>query len=161
MNDENNKVTIRTASVKNDDGSTSPYLWTVHQRGLQLGFFKADEYDRPELAAAEAQALADKLKAIPWVSPFVTHAGEIMADYGTAAKLRRIVLSLYNGYSFPVDLSDISGMDNHHFQIVVDLMRCYHTLGENDKEMLKLAERIKKEFGCKPVKYASESEEAE
>ena len=160
MSDESNKVTIRTSNVKNEDGSTSPYLWTVHQFGLQLGFFKADDYDRPELAAAAAQALADKLKAIPWVSPFVTHAKVILADYGTASKIRRFVLSLYNGHAFPCDLSDIAGMDNIHFQIVVDLMTSYHTLGENDKDMLELAERIKKEFGCKPVKYASESEGA-
>lgn len=161
MSDESNKVIIRTASVKNEDGSVAPYMWTVHQFGKQLGFFKAADYDRPEQAAAAAQALADKLKAIPWVSPFVTHAGVILADYGAAAKLRRFVLSLYNGHAFPVDLSDISGMDKMHFQIVVEMMTSYHTLGENDQDMLKLAERIKKEYGCKPVKYASESEEAE
>ena len=52
----------------------------------------------------------------------------------------------YNGHAFPVDLSDISGMDKRHFGIVLELMTSYHTLGENDKATLKLAERIKKEF---------------
>ena len=91
--------------------------------------------------------LAEQLKATPWVSPFVKHRAIILADYGTAAKLRRIVLSLYNGHAYPVDLSDISGMDKRHFGIVLELMTSYHTLGENDKAFLKLAEEIKKEFG--------------
>ena len=30
----------------------------------------------------------------PWVSPFEKHRDIILDDYGTAAKLRRIVLSL-------------------------------------------------------------------
>jgi len=57
------------------------------------------------------------------------------------------VLSLYNGHAYPVDLSDISGMDKRHFGIVLELMTSYHTLGENDKALIKLAEEIKKEFG--------------
>jgi hypothetical protein len=38
-------------------------------------------------------------------------------------------------------------MDKRHFGIVLELMTSYHTLGENDKALLKLAEEIKKEFG--------------
>ncbi len=130
MSNDENKVTIRTANVRGETGESIPFMWTVHQRGLQLGFFKADDYDRPEQAKEAAQALADKLKAVPWVSPFVTHAGVILADYGTASKIRRFVLSLYNGHTYPVDLSDIAGMDNHHFQIVLDLMTSYHLVGD-------------------------------
>lgn len=69
-----------------------------------------------------------------------------MAYYGTASKLRRFVLSLYNGHAFPVDLSDISGMDKKHFGIVLELMGSYHTLGENDADMMRLAEEIRREF---------------
>ena len=154
-------VEIQTRNVKNDDGTHSPFCYSVHQHGKQLGFFAVDDYDTPEQAKAAARTLADKLEANPWVSPFVTHAQIIMADYGTAAKLRRFVLSLYNGHAFPCDLSDIAGMDNHHFKIVQEIMQSYHTLGENDKAMIKLAEQIKREFNVKPVRYAEEKEGGE
>jgi len=146
MNDDANKITIRTASTKNDAGEAEPYMYTVHQHGLQHGHFVVHEFDTSEMAKEAAMKLAESLKATPWVSPFVKHQSVILADYGTAATLRRFVLSLYNGHAFPVDLSDISGMDKRHFGIVLELMTSYHTLGENDKATLKLAERIKKEF---------------
>jgi hypothetical protein len=146
MSDDANKITIRTANTKNDAGEAVPYMYTVHQHGLQHGHFVVHDFDTPEEAKAAAMELAESLKVTPWVSPFVKHQSVILADYGTAATLRRFVLSLYNGNAFPVDLSDIRGMDKRHFGIVLELMTSYHTLGENDKAMLKLAERIKKEF---------------
>lgn len=145
--DDANKVTIRTASVDMGEGKKEPYMFTVHQHGKQLGFFKAEDYDTPDEAKAAAETLANSLKASPWVSPFVKHAGVILADYGAASKIRRFVLSLYNGHAYPVDLSDIAGMDKQHFGIVVELMSSYHILGENDKDMLKIAEQIKKDRG--------------
>lgn len=144
MND--NKVTIRSSSTKDEEGNVEPYIFYVLQNGLQLGFFCVNDYDTPDGAKNAANALAEQLSATPWISPFKTHRKIIMADYGTAAKIRRFVLSLYNGHAFPVDLSDISGMDKKHFGIVLELMSSYHTLGENDAAMMKLAEEIKREF---------------
>ena len=146
MSDEANKVTIKTGNTKNDAGELEPYIFTVHQHGLQHGHFTVNDFDTPEEAKAAAMGLVEQLKATPWVSPFMKHRDIILADYGTASKLRRIVLSLYNGHAYPVDLSDISGMDKRHFGIVLELMTSYHTLGENDKALLELAEEIKKEF---------------
>jgi hypothetical protein len=137
-------VTIKTSNVRNDDGELEPYLFTVHQNGLQHDFFIVTDYESASAAKAAATRLAEQLKATPWVSPFVKHRSVILADYGAATKIRRFVLSLYNGHTYPVDLSDISGMDKRHFGIILELMESYHKLGENDQSMLKLAEEIKK-----------------
>src|ERR1035441_1766090 len=149
MTSEKDTVTIRSCSVKNEDGTKEPYAYSVHQHGRQHGFFDVNEYDMPELAKDAAQALAARLEVTPWVSPYVAHRKIILADYSTAAKLRRYVMSLYNGHAFPCDLSDIAGMDGKHFEIFCDLVKGYHTLGENDGELIKLAEYIRKEFGVK------------
>jgi len=141
-----NKVTIRTSSTKDDQGNMELYALYVLQSGFQHGFFCVSDYDTPEEAREAANALPDQLRATPWISPFKVHGDIIMAGYGAASKLRRFVLSLYNGHDFPVDLSDISGLDKKHFGIVLELMSSYHMLGENDVAMMKLAEEIKREF---------------
>lgn len=141
-----NKVTIRTGSTRDDAGKVEPYMYYVLQNGLQHGFFCVRDYDTPDGARDAANALAEKLRATPWVSPFLVHRQIIMATYGGAAKIRRFVLSLYNGHAFPCDLSDISGLDQKHFGIVIELMSSYHQLGENDAYMMRLCEEIKREF---------------
>lgn len=146
MKAEQEKVTIRAWNVKDSEGVISPLGWSVQIGQVQHGYFAVGDYDEPVLAHRAAQALVDSLNASPWVSPFAVHRKIIMADYGTAAKIRRIVLSLYNGQAFPVDLSDVAGMDKVHFQIVLDLLTSYHQLGENDKVHMRLAEEIKREF---------------
>lgn len=144
MND--NKVTTRTYSTKDDAGNVELYMFYVLQNGFQHGCFCVHDYDTPDGAKDAANALAERLRAAPWVSPFKVHRNIIMASYGAASKLRRFVLSLYNGYAFPVDLSDISGLDKKHFGIVLELMSSYHVLGENDADMMRLADEIKREF---------------
>ena len=86
--------------------------------------------------------LADKLKYASWSSPFEKHRSNIMADYDSAAKLRRFVLSLWKGVTYPVDLSDIADMDKKHFGIVVELMTSYHALREIYKLFMKLEKQI-------------------
>lgn len=144
-----NKVTIRSSSTKDDAGNVAPYAFYVSQNGLQHGFFRVDDYDTPDGAKDAANALAEQLCAVPWVSPFRVHRSIIMANYGAASKLRRFVLSLYNGHAFPVDLSDISGLDKKHFGIVLELMGSYHKLGENDADFMSLAADIKRVFKIK------------
>jgi len=141
-----NKIKIESSGSENDAGEYKPMFYYVSQNGLQHGFFKVNDYPTPDEALAAARALVAELKATAWVSPFVKHEEVILACYGTASKLRRFVLSLYNGHAYPVDLSDISGMDKKHFGIVQDLMSSYHNLGESDHALIALAERIKKEF---------------
>ena len=141
-----NQVTIRTSSVRDDKGNMEPYMFYVLRDGLQHGSFCVHDYDTPDGAKNAANALAEQLRATPWVSPFKVHRNIIMADYGAASKRRRFVLSLYNGHAFPVDLSDISGLDKKHFGIVLELMSGYHLLGESDAAMMRLAEEIKREF---------------
>ena len=141
-----NQVTIRTSSTKDDAGNIEPFMFYVFQGVLQHGFFCVHDYAAPDGARDAANALAEQLRATPWVSPFKVHRNIIMAHYGAASKLRRFVLSLYNGHAFPVDLSDISGLDKKHFGIVLELMSGYHLLGENDAAMMRLAEEIKREF---------------
>lgn len=111
MSDDAKKVTIRVSHTKNDAGELEPFGYYVSHNGLQHGYFQIDDYDTPAGAEAAANALAEQLRTTPWVSPFEKHRAIILAGYGTAAKLRRFVLSMYNGHAFPVDLSDISGMD--------------------------------------------------
>lgn len=144
-----NTVKIRKMSVQDDAGNAVPHIYFVVQNGMQHGQFCVDDYDTPDGAERAARALAASLEAAPWVSPFKKHEGIILADYGTAGKIRSFVLSLYNGHAFPCDLSNISGMDKKHFGIVIELMTSYHQLGENDSDFMALAEYIKKEFRAK------------
>ncbi len=141
-----NDVKIHAMQVQKADGSAEIITIHVSQNGLQHGFFEVRDYPSTVAAEEAAKAFAESLIDNPWVSPFVTHTSAIMGEYGTAAKLRRFVLSLYNGRAFPCDLSDVRGMDRKHFEIFNELVSSYHKLGENDREFIMLADRIKKEF---------------
>lgn len=120
-----NKGVIQISNVEVIDGKVEPYMHYV----LQDGNFCDQDNKIAEKAKEAAQMLADKLKSVPWTSPFDKHSSIIMADYYTAAKLKRFVLSLWKGITYPEDFSYIAGMDKKHFGIVVELMTSYHVLG--------------------------------
>jgi ABC-type transporter Mla MlaB component len=63
-------------------------------------------------------------------NPYEKYQSVLLSDYSTAQKLAKMTLSLYNGYRFKCDLSDVSGMDEHHFAILVEMMAWYRENGE-------------------------------
>lgn len=128
------------------EGIVAPFQYSVQQGGLQIGWFQVDDYPSAEDARAAALALAKQLETNPWVSPFKTHRDVVLADYGTAGKLRSLVMGLWNGHGYPFDLSSVSGFDKRHFAIAIELIQSYHRLGENDKAFMALAEEIWQEF---------------
>src|SRR5664279_3501223 len=106
---EDNKVTIQTLSATRDGCDVrETYAYLVNQRGLQHGYFKINDYDSADQAWAAALALSDSLEQHPWVSPFHTYRSLILDNYGTTAKLGRVVMGLWNGTAYPFDLSEIS-----------------------------------------------------
>lgn len=124
------------------DGQSAVYQYQVKQSGKTLGVFEVADYPNAESCEAAVKAAAAKLEASPWVSPFTTHHDVIMAYYGTAARLRALVLSLWNGSAHPFDLSCLGGFDDSHFAIALDLIQSYRRLGENDEAFMALASEI-------------------
>jgi len=76
-------------------------------------------------------------------SPFLTYRKILLLEkYSAAVKLRRVVLSLFNGQGRPFPLSDISGFDDEHFSIFIELLNSYKRYGERDKVFMQLASEI-------------------
>jgi hypothetical protein len=69
-------------------------------------------------------------------SPFLTHKEILLQGYGAARTLRNITLSLWNGNHWPVDMSRVSGLDERHFAIAVELITWYRQHGENDPDFM-------------------------
>lgn len=75
-------------------------------------------------------------------SPFVTYRTEILGMYGTAYKLQKLVLHLYNMRN-KFSLGELLwGSDEHHTRIALDLISSYAVNGENDRDFMALAEEI-------------------
>lgn len=77
-------------------------------------------------------------------SPFALHRDLILANHGTAIKLRSIVKSLYAGEGAEVDLSCIAMFDEKHYDIFKELVEYFHYNGENDEEFMRLGRDIYK-----------------
>lgn len=76
-------------------------------------------------------------------SPFAEYHKEIMGSYGVAAKLRDLVLHLYNSNN-PLDLAGLlRAADERHREIAIELIKGYARRGENDGYFMKLAETIR------------------
>ncbi|KLT72076.1 hypothetical protein PL75_10040 [Neisseria arctica] len=69
----------------------------------------------------------------------------ILANHGAAEVLRRLVLSLYNGYAHPMPTSCISLLDRDHYSIFNEILSEYHQHGET-LELRTLAQKISDAF---------------
>lgn len=76
-------------------------------------------------------------------SSFAEYRAEIMGGYGVAAKLRELVLHLYNSNN-PIDLAGLlRSADKKHREIVIELLKSFAERGENDDYFMALAEEIR------------------
>lgn len=76
-------------------------------------------------------------------SPFVTYRTEILGMYGTAHKLQKLVLHLYNMRN-KFNLGELLwGSDDRHTRIALDLIASYAVNGENDPDFMALAVEIR------------------
>ncbi len=125
------------------DGQREAYQYRVKQNGKTLEVFEVADYADVESCQEAAKAAAARLEASPWVSPFTTHHDTIMGYYGTAARLRSLVMSLWNGAAFPFELSCLGSFDSRHYAIALDLIQSYRRLGENDEAFMALADEIR------------------
>lgn len=139
-----NKVMILTLGTTRDgcDGS-EPSAFIVKKNGIQHGHFKIADCDSAHLALTAATTPSDSLEQHPWVSPFGIYRPVILDHYGTAAKLRRVVMGLWNGAAYPFNLSDISGIDDKHYAILLELLDSYRKFGEKDQVFMSLAQEIR------------------
>lgn len=71
-------------------------------------------------------------------SPFLTHRHILLNGYGAARWLRRLTLSLWNGNTWPTDMSGIAGLDEEHFAIAIELLAWYRKYGENDPDFMSI-----------------------
>lgn len=92
----------------------------------------------------QQRALAEKLKADPWVSPCKTHRVTILAAGSVAAKLRALVMDLWSGDGNLFCMSWFACFDKQHFEIALELIHSYRLVVENDLAFMALADEIMK-----------------
>ncbi|HJW25150.1 MAG TPA: hypothetical protein VJ576_09650 [Rhodocyclaceae bacterium] len=84
------------------------------------------------------------LAEIKGVSPFLRFRKEILADYPMAARLRCLVLGLWNAEGLPVNFYNLfSDADEHHTRIALELIVAYSRNGERDEHFMDLASEIR------------------
>ena len=88
------------------------------------------------------------------VSPFTTHKNVILGHYSTAAFLRMVVMSMWNGTDYKVGLSQVASLDEPHYKVFQDILRQYREKGEMDPAFIELAQAIRE-------RMATEAAEAE
>jgi hypothetical protein len=123
-------------------GIVSHFFVRDREKQIVLGTFTAESQADRDAAFAEALACREKYEAAAWQSPFVTHREKLMGCYGGAKNLRDIALSLYNGRSFPCDLSSVCGLDGDHFTAAMEMIRSYHHHGESDRDFIDICREI-------------------
>jgi hypothetical protein len=76
-------------------------------------------------------------------SPFLRHREVILSHYGTAEKLRGLVMHLWNDNN-PMRLGSLFGnADPRHQAIAMELIASYAEHGENDPHFMNLADEIR------------------
>ena len=142
------QATSATQDLDGKEQDSKPFIFQYVVRDtdldLTLGVFSIDDDGTAEEIKAKAEACKAKYEAEPWSSPFVKYRDILLAGHGGAMRLGRLALSLYNGRAFPMDVSDLGGLDKHYLEIAIELIRSYHQLGENDREFLTVCDDIKK-----------------
>ncbi|MBO8085938.1 MAG: hypothetical protein J7D61_07850 [Marichromatium sp.] len=74
-------------------------------------------------------------------NPFEHHADAVLAgSYGISQALQEVVLSLWNGQEYRVDLGRLArGTDQRHYAIVMEMLAWYREHGEDDPAFRGLA----------------------
>lgn len=96
-------------------------------------------------AIDELQQASDGLHRAtqPAGNPFATYRAEILGHYSTAQRLATLVLHLFNGNNWVVDLPTLLGCaDERHVQIALECMDWYGRHGENCQVFMALAREI-------------------
>lgn len=76
-------------------------------------------------------------------NPFVAYRSEILGYYSTAQRLATLVLHLFNGNKWVVDLPSLLGnADEHHSRIALECCAWYAQHGENDQAFMALGREI-------------------
>lgn len=97
------------------------------------------------LIAAEQRHARERISA--GESPFLVHRQAILECHSTALRLQAVVLNLYNDGEWakkaPVYLSSfLANADEHHTEILFDLLRGYSRNIENDPHFLALGRQL-------------------
>ncbi|WP_156350185.1 hypothetical protein [Achromobacter sp. 2789STDY5608633] len=75
-------------------------------------------------------------------SPFSKYRSLVLGHYSTASWLRRAVLAMYNGQDYKVGLSQLTGVDDQHFEALKQMLTHYRLHGENDPAFIGLVTDI-------------------
>lgn len=125
-------------------GEPVKYMVVDVERHLTLDILDVDQYESADAALHVAKQCAERYKASAWVSPFLKNKRILRDGYGTARKLARLTLSLYNGSAYPFDCSGFRGFDREHLEIAIELIRSYNRHGERDSDFMSVATELKK-----------------
>jgi hypothetical protein len=143
---------------RDSEPSIFQYVVRDDDRKLTLGVFTIEDDGTAEEIKAAAKACKAKYEAEPWSSPFTKYRDILLAGNGGAMRLGRLALGLYNGHAFPMDVSDLGGLDKRYLEIAIELIRSYHQFGENDREFLQVCDDIKRSW--RVGQYAESDEHA-
>lgn len=111
-------------------------------------------YDGDESAAKDSCAVLEEFTAAVgqvtqmqklqgMTSPFIRYREQIMGGYSTAYRLASLVLHLYNGNEWTLDITTLlRNADDNHVRIALELMAWYAQYGENDQAFMALAREI-------------------
>ena len=77
-------------------------------------------------------------------SPFETHAAVLRnGSYGASQRLQDLVLSLWNGEGWPLDMGRLArNADTAHWAIAVSLLESYRRHGETDPAFMMIAAEL-------------------
>lgn len=99
--------------------------------------------ERFEAARLSANEAADAIADAAIASPFARYRAEIKGGYSTALRLSSLVLHLYNGNQWTLDLPTfLTNADERHVAIALELLDSYAKHGENDPDFMDLAREI-------------------
>lgn len=95
-----------------------------------------------EFTAAVGQVtMMQKLQGM--TSPFIRYREQIMGGYSTAYRLANLVLHLFNGNKWTLDITSLlANADEQHTRIALELQAWYATHGENDVAFMAMAREI-------------------
>lgn len=112
-----------------------------------------EAYDGDERKAGSVSGAIDEFNAavgqvsvgerLATTSPFTRYRRQILGGYSTGLRLSTLVLHLFNGNQWVVDLpSLLANADEEHVRIALECCAWYAEHGENDQTFMALAREI-------------------
>lgn len=101
-------------------------------------------FDELEAATTEAAQMLRRSEADAAPrNPFIAYRDQIMGGYSTAYRLADLVLHLYNGNEWTLNITTLlANADELHTRIALELQAWYARHGENDHAFMALAREI-------------------